>query len=796
MAQRKRRGFTIVELVIVIAVIAILAGVLIPTFASVIKKANEASDITLIKSLNKSLAAGSVTDAPENMHEALEIVKADGFDVEKIKATAADNQILWDKVNNCFVYVKDGAVNYVPDSAKNGAQDGVALWQITAKNAEVSNEYSNYLEEGYEKTSVTVQTGLDVGNNTGINVTYNGKGQNVDLRTNGGTLVVNETNSTAKQYFYGSAAKADVTTGNDCLHVNGTIAELEVKAGKVVAEAGSLVVVKSAAEGANVQKNSGVVVAAEGATLGTNVAISTAEEKAAYAYTIGSKAELIAFRDAVNNGMSFDGLTVKLTADIDMTGYKWTSLIGNNENCAFSGKFDGQGHKIVALSNGGFKTTAECENITSGSKGSAFGLFGYVKGNVEVSNLYMENVLANATNGVAGVISNAGKLQTNLVMKSVTVSGTIIGEDRVAGLVGYGAGYGQQGTMTFENCTNNANITGTVTRVAGIVASQGQQITKSSYVNCANNGKIVCTGNKYGGVAAGICAALEIYNTVDFTNGVKNIYKNLQQNGGFSYSNCTNSTEISAGIAYGLFNTIVLSNATDGVMKNSYTHQLVYAYKYGCIGEAYSPYDWKKLDSNNTYHVLAGIAYDVDAEYVFEFDNGAKFTACEYTLALANASSLNNSEKLESHCGAMKLLKDFTVTETYDKQTQAITIDLNGKTLTLGAQLLKGDGGVVEIKNGTIAYGEGFSNIALYPYGSIVLKNVTLNTNNTVVRRSNDNTPLSITIEQSNINAYILINVGAKLTLNGTEYTGSSDGTYLKLTTINGVLSVEQVKSI
>ena len=41
MRKNNRKGFTIVELVIVIAVIAILAGVLIPTFAGVVNKANE-----------------------------------------------------------------------------------------------------------------------------------------------------------------------------------------------------------------------------------------------------------------------------------------------------------------------------------------------------------------------------------------------------------------------------------------------------------------------------------------------------------------------------------------------------------------------------------------------------------------------------------------------------------------------------------------------------------------------------------------------------------------------------------
>ena len=49
MRKSNKKGFTIVELVIVIAVIAILSAVLIPTFGNVVKKAQNAALIQEIK---------------------------------------------------------------------------------------------------------------------------------------------------------------------------------------------------------------------------------------------------------------------------------------------------------------------------------------------------------------------------------------------------------------------------------------------------------------------------------------------------------------------------------------------------------------------------------------------------------------------------------------------------------------------------------------------------------------------------------------------------------------------------
>lgn len=51
MMKSKRRGFTVVELVIVIAVVAILAAVLIPTYVNLVKKSNEANALAEAKNL-------------------------------------------------------------------------------------------------------------------------------------------------------------------------------------------------------------------------------------------------------------------------------------------------------------------------------------------------------------------------------------------------------------------------------------------------------------------------------------------------------------------------------------------------------------------------------------------------------------------------------------------------------------------------------------------------------------------------------------------------------------------------
>ena len=185
MINSKKKGFTIVELVIVIAVVAILAAVLIPTFSSLVKKANVSNDTALVKNLNTALAAD--VDGQDTMYDALQAAKEFGYDIAKIQAKANGNKILWDSKNDCFVYLdSEKGLVYIPDTKNENPAD-VDLWVISD---EVDETYSTYLY-GYEgENTITTAKGIDAGETKGIVSIKVTSTEEIIIRTNGGNLIV------------------------------------------------------------------------------------------------------------------------------------------------------------------------------------------------------------------------------------------------------------------------------------------------------------------------------------------------------------------------------------------------------------------------------------------------------------------------------------------------------------------------------------------------------------------------------------------------------------------------------
>lgn len=215
--------------------------------------------------------------------------------------------------------------------------------------------------------------------------------------------------------------------------------------------------------------------------------------------TIGSADQLKAFSDSVNSGDSHSDKTVKLTADIDVSGTDWTPIgVGTRKGSGaaagstpFSGTFDGAGHTVSGIA---ISTTPDADY--------ALGFFGILDGGT-VQNLSLKDVGLTAANSeLAG--GAVGLLVGNGTVSNVQVSGKITGAAGIGGVVGRMTLSG-----TVSNCTNNATVAqqGSTGNAGGIVGAayyttESGQMTISG---CTNNGAV--SGSNATGGIAGLCCA-------------------------------------------------------------------------------------------------------------------------------------------------------------------------------------------------------------------------------------------------------------------------------------------------
>lgn len=515
MKASKKRGFTIVELVIVIAVIAILAAVLIPTFANIIQKANVANDVALARNMNTILIADEATNGRStDMYDVLIALEQGGFKLENLNPRADGNVFAWDKANNQIVYLEKGSAKPIFQAKEIGDNKGDLY--ITTRKAEVFADYPGYSYYFASDISgnITLKQGscLDTGEfalNGNVSVVTE---KDVEIHgTINGTITVDSPSGKITNYSVVNNVVI-VNTASTSYHERGHVAAMEIQnslKGKVVLENDAYVEKLTNNKTNGTVESKGYVKAVEGSDT------SVTATQSGYVMEIGTYDQLVNFRNKVNAGASYSGMTVKLTADIDISERAWTPIgaayrdkIDANAK-VFQGTFDGQGHKITGLTNTGFKISSAFKGSNSttpaGYSEYVFGLFGSVY-NATIKNIVMANVnvdlacdekekvVGDSVGAIVGFAAGDKATGGVTIDNCDVLSGSIVGYDAVAGIVGRS----YSGKITIENCENAATVTA-IRRASGILG-----YTNTSYIkdggsaaikNCTNSGNVkqTCT---------------------------------------------------------------------------------------------------------------------------------------------------------------------------------------------------------------------------------------------------------------------------------------------------------------
>ena len=157
MKNLKKKGFTIVELVIVIAVIAVLAAVLIPTFVNLTRKANISADTVLAKNLNTALAVYDAENDIEDFDDVLEAIKEHGYLIANLNAKADGCYFVWESETNQILLVDSTERYKVLYSAKDINETPDNSWYFAISNKEKAEEVALALQNvNVKKTAANI----------------------------------------------------------------------------------------------------------------------------------------------------------------------------------------------------------------------------------------------------------------------------------------------------------------------------------------------------------------------------------------------------------------------------------------------------------------------------------------------------------------------------------------------------------------------------------------------------------------------------------------------------------------
>ena len=135
--MKNDKGFSVVELVIVLSVVVILASLLIPTFSGIIKKSNISADVQTARNMGVILAG----EKPIGPREAVDALKANG--IGRLEPKTKYYSFYWIKSINAVVLTSEGVRPIYPEE--------LATWPFDPYDwFDLANEYA--------KTEETTET--------------------------------------------------------------------------------------------------------------------------------------------------------------------------------------------------------------------------------------------------------------------------------------------------------------------------------------------------------------------------------------------------------------------------------------------------------------------------------------------------------------------------------------------------------------------------------------------------------------------------------------------------------------
>ena len=457
--MKNKKGFTLVELVIVIAVIAILAGVMIGTFASVVKKAKESAKAQEMAAAKQEQTANDVIEKLNN---------SNWLGWEDFEEKLAE------RLTKAY---KEGSTTNVPvDALQDAVKGAMAAYYANAQ---------------LENTGLTEQQVKTIINDAFAKVSFTGvSAEQVKAIVNtavSGTSTLTKSQvqaivdaAQAKNLSLAQVTKAIADATKDFPKTENIEAINEANA-KIVAAIEALDKKASTLTAKQVEEIMKAVTWQGG---GVTTWFDAATYDSAKEYTLTEPEQVAGLATLVNGGYNFEGKTVTLVAN-DKTNNSltlpenenWTP-IGNTRGSEFKGTISGGTDTKKPLVIKGLTLNDQFNAVKNGylincsSTGNmdkvGVGFVAYLGEGATLENITFTNVKVNITDdamdgisiGVAVGYLDGGKIE-NVTVKDGSVKGVY----RVAGLCG-AAAWG-----TIKNC-EVANIT---------IESTGTQKGDSTY---------------------------------------------------------------------------------------------------------------------------------------------------------------------------------------------------------------------------------------------------------------------------------------------------------------------------